>query len=296
MYETYLRVELMCSTHTIKAYMSDIGAFVEYLEDRPIEEATKNDLRSFVMVLVERGVASTSVNRKISALRNFFNFLIRQQKIDKNPCSQLHALRTEKLLPHFVPQTGMDHLIDRLKETIFDGDDYIACRDSTMMLMLYFTGMRRAELSSLNIDNIDFSTQLVKFTGKGLKERIVPLTDDFIAIIERYLYVRDRFICNIDRKVLFLDKKQERISDAEIYRVVRRELTQQGVAGRKSPHVLRHTFATHLVGQGVGVRTVQELLGHSSIASTQIYAHNTIETLKHSYNRAHPRATKTTKL
>lgn len=286
----------MCSENTIRAYMSDVDSFIEYLEDKPIERATKDDVRSFVMALVEGGIAAQSVNRKISSLKNFFTFLIRHQKISKNPCREIHALRSEKLLPHFVPQIGMDHIVDRTQAELFDNDDYIPCRDSTVMLVLYFTGMRRAELASLNIDNIDFSTKLVKFTGKGLKERIVPLAEDLITILKRYLHVRDTFICDIEQKALFLNKKQNRIPDSEIYSVVKRELTKEGVAGRKSPHVLRHTFATHLVGRGVGVRTVQELLGHSSIASTQIYAHNTIETLKNSYNRAHPRATKKPKL
>lgn len=291
-FKSHLEAELMRSPHTVRAYIDDITAFETYIAPANIQNAAYADIRSYVMVMVEREDSARSVNRRISALRNFFDFLVRSEVISKNPCAKIRAIRSSQLLPHFVPQDKINTIFEicqAYNQNPKGDSDYKA----TMMLkMLYYTGIRRTELASLDVESIDFSQKFIKFTGKGSIERIVPLTDDFLADIEQYLQIRAEKICDSNEKALFLGSDGVRIKVWSIYRTVNRVLTLAGVDGKKSPHVLRHTFATHLTAAGVGVRTVQELLGHRSIASTQIYAHNTIETLKKSYNSAHPRAKK----
>lgn len=287
----YLQAELMRSPLTVRAYIDDITAFENYLSGAlALQSATYNDVRAYVMVMVERGDSPRSVNRRLSSLRTFFDFLILNDVVQSNPCKKIKALKTERRLPHFVEHSTMERVLDGNE---LDDEQFCV---QMLLKMLYYTGMRRAELVSLDVESIDFAQKTVRFIGKGSKSRIVPLAEPFLADIERYLKIREQKICNCEQKALFLDSKGERIDVNELYRTVKRALTIAGVDGKRSPHILRHTFATRLTEVGVGVRTVQELLGHSSIATTQIYAHNTIETLKESYNKAHPRANKNKKL
>ena len=291
-FKGYLGSERRFSPLTVRAYIDDVEAFLEYLEtdDDRFDPSTVDvsDLRSWVMFMVERGDSPRSVNRRISSLKSFFRFMMRTDAIRENPARKLRSLPAASDLPQFVPRDGMHELIARLMEP---SEDYPSERDALVVLMLYGTGMRRAELASLTVERADISDGVIRVTGKGDRERIVPLAPKLRKRLEWYLYVKnEKIVCAADKNFLFLSNRGGRLSEGAVYRIVIRILGDAGVQGKRSPHVLRHTFATHLLGEGADIRAIQELLGHSSLGSTQIYTHNTIEKIKESYRKAHPRA------
>jgi len=291
-FKNYLGSERRFSPLTVRAYCNDIKDFARYAEmpedefdPRKVESA---DLRSWVMLMVERGDSPRSVNRRVSSLKAFFRYLIRQQILTDNPASKIHSLPTAARLPQFVPHDNMHRLVERLLE---GSDDYPAERDSLVVLLLYATGMRRAELSSLTLERLDLDSRTVRVRGKGDRERVIPLVPKICDRLEWYLTVKNRdIICRADKNYLFLSNRGDKLGESSIYCIVTRILGGAGVQGKRSPHILRHTFATHLLGEGAQIRAIQELLGHSSLSSTQIYTHNTIEKIKESYRNAHPRA------
>lgn len=330
----YLETERRASPATLDTYARALRAFAAYMADEEggagmagnkaavagedeskTNEAalqkfapavvTTADVRGWVMRLVESGAAPSGVNNKLSALNSFFRYLIRQGLTDKNPATSLKQLKTGRTLPHFVEQSRMNTLADVLAEP---SGDYPTERDAVIILLLYSCGLRRSELASLSVSNIDPAAHTIRVMGKGAKERelpLIPLAEERIA---HYLTVRETFIagdgqneahrragsqpkvCTPGEKALFLSDKGKPITAAGVYAIVRQALEKAGVQGKRSPHVLRHTFATHLMQHGASVRTVQKLLGHESLAATEIYTHNTIESLKESYRKAHPRA------
>ena len=291
-FKGYLGSERRFSPLTVRAYIDDVEAFLEYLEtdDDCFDPSTVDvsDLRSWVMFMVERGDSPRSVNRRMSSLKSFFRFMMRTGAVLENPARKLRSLPAASDLPQFVPRDGMHELIARLMEP---SEDYPSERDALVVLMLYGTGMRRAELASLTVERTDISDGVIRVTGKGDRERIVPLAPKLRKRLEWYLYVKnEKIVCAADKNFLFLSNRGGRLSEGAVYRIVIRILGDAGVQGKRSPHVLRHTFATHLLGEGADIRAIQELLGHSSLGSTQIYTHNTIEKIKESYRKAHPRA------
>ncbi|MEG2727459.1 MAG: tyrosine-type recombinase/integrase [Mucinivorans sp.] len=286
-FEQYMEYELQLAPLTIGAYMADLEAFANYLEDTALEEATRNDCRSYIMAMIERGDNSRSVNRRMSAMRKFYNFLIRQGAIDKNPLADLHSLKMAKNLPEFVPLDRMARLVDQV---LTPSDDFASERDRIVILLLYFCGLRRAEAADLTMDRVELSDNLLlRVLGKGRKERIVPLLEPVAQRIEHYLHLFEDKICLTPKKSLLLGDNFDAITHAKIYEIVHRNLRLYGVEGKASPHVLRHTFATALLDRGAPINTISHLLGHSSLATTQIYAHTSIEMLKKSYKNAHPR-------
>lgn len=276
----YLETERRFSPLTVRVYADDVTALESYLQGGEAAFATFSELRSYIMVMVERGDNPRSINRHIAALKSYFKYLMRTQKIDKNPTLKLRSLPIESRLPEFISQKKNAELMIAL-----DDDDNQ--RDALIVMLLYTTGMRRAELVSLTTDDIDIAQRKIRVTGKGSKQREIPLLSEICDRLEQYL---QNNIWKGEKKHLFLTKKSEPIGVNEVYRVVRRVLSSAGVQGKQSPHTLRHTFATHLMAEGAPLRSIQELLGHNSLGTTQIYTHNTIEKLKESYNRAHPRA------
>lgn len=286
-FKEYLERELMVSPLTLRAYSDDLSAFDKYLNEIELEAATSSDCRGYVMSMIERGDNPRSVNRRISALRKFYDYLIRSGVVEKNPTAKLHAMKTAKNLPKFVPENRMQPLVDQMMQASADEKEE---RDSIVMLLLYYCGLRRAELATITIDKLDFEQKMLRILGKGSKEQIVPLTEPIIERLEHYLQLFKDKIWLTPQKSLILGDNGQPITHGEIYEIVHRTLTMAGIDGVRSPHVLRHSFATHLLQRGAPIKTIAELLGHSSIASTEIYAHTTIEGLKESYKNAHPRS------
>lgn len=283
----YLQVERRYSPLTIRAYGDDLKAFVAYItRDQPnadISQAVFKDIRSYIMTLVEANNEARTINRHISSLKSFFKYLLRLKVVTQNPTQKLHTLKIKSRLPEFVPPKQMVQLT---KISLEYNDEYIAQRDALIILLLYTTGIRRAELASLTRANVDVAQRTIKVVGKGDRERVIPLTEEVTKKMEQFLHK----ICEIENKFVFLTLKNKPMNVDNIYHIVHKTLTQAGVQGKRSPHVLRHTFATALLSEDAPLKSIQELLGHASISSTQVYTHNTIERLKESYEKAHPRA------
>lgn len=285
----------MASPLTIRAYRDDIAALSEFIAPESLRGCTIGDARAFIMAEVESGRAPRSINRRLSALKSFYQYLLRRDLIEKNPFETIRALRCAQRLPNFVKDSEMSKIIEELENDIQNIDaSYSMVRDATVILTLYFTGIRRAEAVTLKLSDIDLKEQSVKILGKGGKSRIVPLSEQITVTLKKYLEKREAISCKTEENSLFLRENRggeyTSLNSNDIYRIVKARLGVSGTSARHSPHTLRHSFATHLLSGGVGIRSIQELLGHSSINSTQIYAHNTIESLKMSYNNAHPRA------
>lgn len=286
----YLTAERRFSPLTVRAYTDDLKAFADYLEGVDPVQAEFSDLRSYVMIQVERGDNPRSINRHVSALRSFFRFLVRSGAIERDPTTRLRTLPEQHNLPEFISQKQIEPIVRHLTEW---SDDPIEQRNSLIVLLLFTTGMRRAELAGLKSSNVDLAQQKIRIIGKGSKEREIPLMPIVCKILERFLQTKDaNKICENHENFVFLSQKGEAISTDEVYRVVSKILKEAGVQGKHSPHILRHTFATLLMNNQAPLRSIQELMGHKSLSSTQIYTHNTIERLKESYSKAHPRAQK----
>lgn len=289
-FRDFLQNELMSSPLTIRAYLDDVAAFALFVGDGvEIEHCTAADARAFVMMMIERGDSPRSVNRRISSLRRFYNYLIRSGVIEVNPIASIRSLKQPQRLPHFVGEEQMGVIIGELVEQL-SSDDYCEVRDAALVLTLYYTGMRRAEVASTEVAGIDFARCCIMVKGKGGKERLVPFGEELKKIFEIYLTKRAEISWQSEQNSLFLKDEKRGLTGNDIYRIINKTLKASGVEARQSPHTLRHTFATHLLAREAPIRSIQELLGHSSISSTQIYTHNTIESLKDSFTKNHPRA------
>lgn len=282
----YIQTEKRYSSHTIRAYKKDLCQFSEYLNRRyeldNILLVDNQIIRSYIIDLKEEGLENRSINRKISTLRSFYCYCIREKYIKVTPLVGIKSLKQPKELAKFVPE----HDIDRLS---FDSsDDFVARRDEIVFEILYQTGMRQSELRSVKDTDIDKEALLIKVHGKRDKERIIPIGKDLMNLIERYKIVRDERFPSKCFMELIVDDKGRSASPKFIYNIVHDILMNITTIEQKSPHVLRHTFATHLLNRGADIRAIQKLLGHSSLKSTQIYTHNTIDKLKEVYQKAHP--------
>ncbi len=289
---SYLEAERRYSPLTVRNYRRDILGFVAWLGLTPEEfdpaAVTAEQIRRRIIFRTEHDhLSPQSMNRELSSLRAFFHWLLREGVIHKDLFQQIPSLRTAHRLPAFVPVSRMTELVD---ECDVSQQDVERERDSLIILMLYTCGLRLSEL--ISIDRGDFSHDYtsLKVCGKGDKERLVPILNFVREKILHYTTLIDRQnICNSQEKALFLTHKGRRISRSTVYRIVQRTLEAAGVQGKKSPHVLRHTFATHLLDGGADMREIQELLGHASLQATQVYTHNSIARLREIYNKAHPR-------
>jgi len=284
----YLQYEKRFSAHTLKAYQTDLGQFSTYLQaefdiDDPAE-ANHQVIRSWVVQLMEEGQAATSVNRKISALKTFYRFLTREGRVEDNPMSKIVAPKSGSKLPVFVEQKHTDNLFDQIDfENDFDGT-----RDRLILELFYHTGMRRAELMNLKEQDVDWHTNTLKVLGKRNKERLIPFGPELAGALQNYLkQKRDKGLTN---EHLLVTAKGAKLYPKLVYRVVNRYLSLVTSVGKKSPHVLRHTFATHMLNNGADLNAIKELLGHANLSATQIYTHNSFDKLKTIYKTAHPRA------
>ena len=285
----YLRLERNYSERTIVSYGTDLREFEGYLEKTEAElDFTKvhaDVVRNWVSELMDEGRTATSVNRKLSSLRSFYRFLLRRKEITVNPMLKIVGLKKKKPLPSFVREKDMNRLLDGLS---FD-EGFEGCRDRTILEMFYATGMRLSELIGLDDVDVDLSARLIKVTGKRNKQRLIPFGDELAEDLLIYIKVRnDAFPDGVE--AFFIRKNGKRMYPMQVYRIVKRNLSKVVTLKKKSPHVLRHTFATAMLNDNAELRAVQALLGHESLATTEVYTHTTFEELKKVYELAHPRA------
>lgn len=285
----YLRFERNYSEKTIISYGIDLREFERYLKEVDAElDFTKvhaDNVRNWIVHLMDNGCVAASVNRKLSSLRSFYRFLLRKKVISVNPLLKISGLKKKKTLPSFLKMEEMDRILD---ETSF-GEGFEGCRDRMILEMFYATGMRLSELIGLDDADVDFSARLIKVTGKRNKQRLIPFGDELSDDLLKYIKVRDKALPERE-KALFVLSNGNRMYPVAVYKLVRRNLSKVVTLKKKSPHVLRHTFATAMLNDNAELRAVKELLGHESLATTEIYTHTTFEELKKVYKQAHPRA------
>ena len=287
----YIQYEKRFSPHTLTAYQSDLGQFVDFLEntyDITVPSEVKHlHVRSWIVDLLGKKNTTRSINRKLSCLKTYFKFLRKQKEIDHNPMAKVISPKTGKRLPVFVNESNMELLF----ESVNFGEGFAGMRNRLLMELLYCTGMRRSELIGLKIADVDFSTNQLKVLGKGNKERLIPMARHLVRLIEEYLMEREQLAESAENKgFLLLTDKGRPLNADFVYRLVKKYLSAVTTLEQRSPHVLRHTFATHLSNSGADLNAIKELLGHSSLAATQVYMHNSIKKLKKVYAQAHPKA------
>ena len=279
---TYLEFEKKGSKYTVLSYKNDISHFFKHIGDVNLSDVTSRDVRAWVSVLSEEGIAPRSINRKLTAVRSFFYFLQRQGKLTQNVARKVHTLKAKKRLPFFVEEEKMTTLLDKIEFA----NDFAGLRDKVVIELLYTTGIRRSELLGLTLKSIDWAESSLKVLGKRKKERIIPLLPECASLIKEYLHEREKISqCDF---LIETDTGEKPYANL-IYRIVHKYLGEVTTIDKKSPHVLRHSFATHLLNNGADINDIKELLGHASLAATQIYTHNSFEKLKKVYKQAHPR-------
>jgi integrase/recombinase XerC len=285
-------VEKGYSELTIRAYGDDIRRFAAYygVEEGAFDprQVHSVDIRSWIMSMSEAGMSPLSINRRISSLRSFYRYLMRQGVVEALPFGKIHFQKKPKRLPIFVEESRMRRVLEAITQPT---DDFKTERDALIVLLFYATGIRIAELIGLRDEDYSPEGGELRVTGKGDKQRVVPVLGGVRRKIDRYLSLRNSEIsCENREKYLFLTDKGKRIGRTAVYEVVTETLGFFGVQGKRSPHVLRHTFATHLLNHGAPIKSIQELLGHADLRTTEIYTHNTIERVKEVYRQAHPRS------
>ncbi len=286
---SFLQYEKRYSEKTLVAYKTDLIQFLDFLQvqyqiSNPAD-AGHLFIRGFIIQLIDNGVTPRSVNRKISTLKSFYKFLVKRQLVKANPMLKVVSPKTSKRLPVYVETTAMNTLLNH----DFFSDDFEGQRDRLMIELFYNAGIRRAELISLKISDISISQQTLKVTGKGNKQRIIPFSAELANIIQHYMNFRKEVAPEAVNNLL-LTKNGKPLNESLVYKTVKHYLSMVTTIEKKSPHVLRHTFATHLTNQGAELNAVKELLGHNSLAATQVYTHNNIQKLKDIYKLSHPKA------
>ena len=285
----YLKAERNYSAHTLRAYVGDLRSFEEFFarldESITFFNADADVVRAWIASLMDSGAAPSSVCRKLSALRSFYSYYRTADASLANPALLLQGPKRRNKLPVFLKESEMNELMDEVQF----GEGYAACRDRMMLVLFYMTGMRLSELVGLDVDDVDLGASVVKVLGKRDKERVIPFAAELKAELQRYLDVRARFAGG-DVAAMFLSLRGKRISRSQVYRMVNGRLSAVTSVKKKSPHVLRHTFATAMLNNSAEIGAVKELLGHERLATTEIYTHMTFEELRHFYDKAHPRA------
>lgn len=288
----YIQYEKRYSLHTVSAYSTDLQLFNDFLvKEFQLEEihlATNRHVRSWVVSMMTDEQKSTSIRRKISSLNAWFKFCIKKGIIQVNPVAKITLPKIAKRLPVFVQQNAMSGMADSFTLT----NDYQVILNQTIVLLLYHTGIRRSELIGIKIRDLDMKAMQLSVIGKGNKQRMIPFGKEMLDQFILYLEIRNQLPRSSDIEYLFLTPSSQKLYPNYVYRSVTRELAHFTSQDKKSPHVLRHSFATHLANEGADLNAIKNLLGHSSLAATQIYTHNTIEQLKNVYQKAHPRSSK----
>ena len=284
----YILHQKRYSVHTAKAYKKDLEQFNHFLlndfQINTITEVNSSIVRSWIVSLIENNVSPRSINRKISTLKSFYKFLLINDIIDKSPLLKVITPKTSKRLPIFVGENEMSNLFNEIEFK----NDYEGIRDDLIIEFLYGTGIRLAEIVNLKVSSIDVSNSNIKVIGKRNKERIIPLNNKLKEKVADYLIEREKL--SSKETHLFLTKIGKKIYPKLVYRVVNYYLGMVTTVSKKSPHVLRHTFATHMLNNGADLNSIKEILGHANLSATQVYTHNTIEKLKNIHKQAHPKA------
>lgn len=288
----HLTSEKRYSPNTLAAYERDLEQFAEFLvqelrkpDPPPVNEITKEDIRTFLSRLVIHGMSKKTAGRKLASIRSFYSFLLQSEEIDADPTITLSAPKPEKHLPEYLREEEITELLNSMP-----GKSVVGARDKAILELFYGTGMRLSELVDLDQNNLDRSFETVRVLGKGGKERILPLGKQAAKALRSYINQRDDLKPAKNDQALFLNKKGVRLSPRGVQQIVHKWLERVSDKGKLSPHVLRHTFATHLLDRGADLESVKELLGHTSLSTTQVYTHLTMDRLKKVYRQAHPRA------
>jgi len=282
---TYLSSEKRFSEHTIKSYTTDLKQFTSFLSSEfqiidEINEISFQIIRTWIASLLEKGINPRSVNRKISTLKTYFKFLIREGELVENPMMKVVAPKSKKRLPVFIEE---DQIASLLNEVQFE-EGFVGQRNKLIIELFYVTGIRLSELINIKISDVDFNNQSIKVLGKRNKERIIPLSSNVVNDLN--IFIEN----NQKNKYLFTNLEGEKLYNKLVYRLVNKYIGEISSVNKKSPHILRHTFATHMLNNGADINAIKELLGHANLSATQVYTHNTIEKLKTVYKQAHPRA------
>ena len=291
-FRDYLLLEKKYSPHTVNAYLNDIGFFESFNKNQfnqeSIEHANYGQIRSWIVALVNDGISNVSVNRKIASLKAFYKFLLKIKQIEVSPLLRHKALKTAKTIQIPFSEKEVLNVLDHMQNPV----GFEEIRNKLIIDLFYTTGIRRAELIHLKLNDVNLSGTVIKVLGKRNKERILPILPIIIAQLKLFLNERLRLDSVVDCEYLFLTKKGLKLNDSFVYRLINSYFSTVSEKVKKSPHILRHTFATHLLNNGADLNSVKELLGHSSLASTQVYTHNSLAELKSVYKEAHPRGRK----
>ena len=281
----YIAAEKRFSEHTIKSYLTDLNQFTAYINAEFEIHENINDInfqiiRSWIASMLEKEISPRSVNRKISTLKTYFKFLLRNEFLDENPMLKVVAPKSKKRLPVFIQEDQMESLLTKVA---FE-DGFIGQRNKLIIELFYVTGIRLSELINIKIKDIDFHNQLIKVLGKRNRERLIPLSSSIIAELKQFIDEHQL------KSFLFSNLYGKKLYTKLVYRLVNKYIGEISSVNKKSPHILRHTFATHMLNNGADINAIKELLGHANLSATQVYTHNTIEKLKTVYKQAHPRA------
>ena len=277
----HLSIERRLSSHTIISYSTDLEQFTAFINPTELQLVQAMDVRKWLISLSDDSIQNRSINRKLATLRTFYKYLLRTGKITENPMASIRMVKTTKKIPHFVRESEMENLVEnRIIATNFS-----EARDELILFLLYGTGIRLAELISLQNTQVNLAAKTIRVIGKRNKERMIPIPAFLVELIETY-----RQFCTFDNAHLLLTDKGEPLYPMFVQRLVKKNLGEFSQLEKLSPHVLRHTYATHLLNRGADLNAIKELLGHANLAATQVYTHNSMEKMKAIYQQAHPKA------
>lgn len=284
----YMQLEKNYSRHTVTAYKNDLISFAGFMEkefdQKEIRSANYSQVRSWIVAMVDHGVSNQTVNRKISSLKAYYKFLLKTKQLEISPLAKHRALKTSKKIQIPFSQNEIDQVNALFQSTTFEGN-----RDRLIIDLFYSTGIRRAELIGIKIGDVDMGNKTLKVLGKRNKERIIPLLSVVIETMQAYLPYREKIVNSVSEKSLLITQKGVKLNESLVYRIVNNYFSQVSGKVKKSPHMLRHSFATHLLNGGADMNSVKELLGHASLASTQVYTQNSMAELSKVHELAHPR-------
>lgn len=277
----HLSIERRLSSHTITSYSTDLEQFTAFIAPASLSEVQALTIRKWLISLSDDSIQNRSINRKLATLRTFYKYLLRTGKIEENPMTSIRMVKTNKKIPQFVRESEMENLVENRKMAT----NFSEARDELILFLLYGTGIRLAELISLQNNQVNLAAKTIRVIGKRNKERMIPIPGLLVDLIATY-----RSFCTIEHAHLLLTDKGEPLYPMFVQRLVKKNLGEYSQLEKLSPHVLRHTYATHLLNKGADLNAIKELLGHANLAATQVYTHNSMEKMKAIYQQAHPKA------